>query len=102
MFRFIWQLYTGGILIFFLLFLLVEETPFCPRTDQCNLLAGRNLQDLLRRSLSLSQSAGPGAREVYSPGGGMNRRPKHASLQGEWVLVGFGLFASCQTGDLSV
>ncbi len=30
MFRFIWQLYTGGILIFFLLFLLVEETPFVP------------------------------------------------------------------------
>ena len=28
MFRFLWQIYTGGILIFFLLFLIVEETPF--------------------------------------------------------------------------
>lgn len=28
MFRLLWQLYTGGIVIFFLLFLIVEEVPF--------------------------------------------------------------------------
>ena len=30
MIRLIWQLYTAGIVIFFLLFLIVEETPFVP------------------------------------------------------------------------
>ena len=30
MFRLIWQLYTGGIVVFFLLFLVVEEIPFLP------------------------------------------------------------------------
>ena len=28
MFRLLWQIYTGGIVIFFLIFLIVEETPF--------------------------------------------------------------------------
>ena len=30
MFRFIWQIYTGGIVFFFLLFLILEEVPFMP------------------------------------------------------------------------
>ena len=30
MFRFIWQIYTAGIVLFFLLFLIFEETPFMP------------------------------------------------------------------------
>jgi len=30
MIRLIWQLYTGGIVLFFLLFLIMEEMPFVP------------------------------------------------------------------------
>ena len=30
MFRLIWQIYTTGIVIFFLVFLLAEEQPFAP------------------------------------------------------------------------
>lgn len=28
MFRLIWQIYTGGIVLFFLIFLILEELPF--------------------------------------------------------------------------
>ena len=43
MFQFIWQIYTTGIVIFFLVFLLLEDKPFGPRIDKRDLLALRHL-----------------------------------------------------------